>query len=444
MHAYLHFEFVKQTMKRTLHISLPFTLVLALAFLSANLFAQDIAGIWKGTISTTDKQLQYELAITENNGKLTGYSYTTFYVKGVEMAAVKSIKVTNENGVVTVTDNDLIYNNFQDNAPKEIKQTDNLILKQDGEVTTLIGKFKTKGTRQFRPLSGGISLQKEKDTVQSKLIATLDSLQLKNELSFLKPKPIPVEVTVAKVVHLQPDTLHSFANIVSPTIQPQANTKKIVAEVEPVKETVAVPVKNEPATVKAAPKKEAEVVAVKEKPKPVVAAKAITAKPVSIAVAIPVAAVPKPTAPAASKPVAVVPPAPKAAPQISNGANFTAELAKRSIETIRTVYFKTDSLLLTLYDNGEVDGDTVSVILNGRMIMAKQGLSTKAITKTIYITPDMGDSLQLVMYAENLGSLPPNTGLLLINDGKDRYEIRFAGDLTKNAAIVLRRRTRLQ
>jgi hypothetical protein len=72
--------------------------------------------------------------------------------------------------------------------------------------------------------------------------------------------------------------------------------------------------------------------------------------------------------------------------------------------------------------------------------MPKQGLSTKAITKTIYITPDLGDSLQLIMYAENLGSIPPNTGLLIIHDGDDMYQIRFAGDLQKKSAIILRRK----
>ena len=123
------------------------------------------------------------------------------------------------------------------------------------------------------------------------------------------------------------------------------------------------------------------------------------------------------------------------APSIS-----VTELAKRKIETIRTVDFKSDSLVLTLYDNGEVDGDTVSVLLNGKNIMPRQGLSTIAINKTIYITPDLGDTLQLIMYAENLGSIPPNTGLLIIHDGEDMYEIRFAGDLQKNAAIVLRRK----
>ena len=124
-----------------------------------------------------------------------------------------------------------------------------------------------------------------------------------------------------------------------------------------------------------------------------------------------------------------------------SGPVISAEqLAKRKIETIRSVDFTSDSLVLTLYDNGEVDGDTVSVILNGNTIMSKQRLTEKANSKTIYITPDLGDSLQLIMFAENLGSIPPNTGLLIIQDGQERYQIRFEGDLRKNAAITLRRK----
>jgi hypothetical protein len=116
------------------------------------------------------------------------------------------------------------------------------------------------------------------------------------------------------------------------------------------------------------------------------------------------------------------------------------DLAKRKIETIRSVEFGADSLVLTLYDNGEIDGDIVSVILNGQVIMPKQLLTAKAVTKTIYITPEMGDSLQLILYAENLGSIAPNTGLLFIKDAEESYQIRFSGDLQKNAAIILRRK----
>ncbi|MDO6433638.1 hypothetical protein Q4E93_23710 [Flavitalea sp. BT771] len=117
-----------------------------------------------------------------------------------------------------------------------------------------------------------------------------------------------------------------------------------------------------------------------------------------------------------------------------------AELALRKTEAIRTIDFKSDSLILVLYDNGIVDGDTVSVVLNDEVIIPKQGLTEQAYRKVIKIPPSMGDSLQLVIYAENLGSIPPNSGLLIIEDGSDRYEVGFKGDMKKSPAVILRRK----
>ncbi len=117
-----------------------------------------------------------------------------------------------------------------------------------------------------------------------------------------------------------------------------------------------------------------------------------------------------------------------------------ADISSRKIETVNSVEIKNDSLLLTLYDNGEIDGDTVSVLLNGKVIMPMQGLTANGISKTVYLTPEMGDSISLIMYAENLGSIPPNTGLLIVYDGNVRHEIRFSGDLQKNSAIILKRK----
>jgi hypothetical protein len=111
----------------------------------------------------------------------------------------------------------------------------------------------------------------------------------------------------------------------------------------------------------------------------------------------------------------------------------------RVTEPPQYVSYVSDSLVLILYDNGEVDGDTVSVLLNGEMFWAKQGLKTSAIKKTIYITPG-NEELTLVLYAENLGKYPPNTGLLVVYDGEDRHQLRFSADLQKNASVVFRRK----
>lgn len=164
------------------------------------------------------------------------------------------------------------------------------------------------------------------------------------------------------------------------------------------------------------PVKKAVAVALRPQPKP-----APEKKPVIVAVQQPPKRVP---------PVAIV------APSVVYGA---AELEKRITKSDQSLYFESDSLLLTLYDNGEVDGDTVTVLMNGNVIFSKVGLTTKATSKTIYITPDM-DSVKLVMYAENLGEIPPNTGLMIVNDADKRYDVRFSADLKTNAAIVLRRK----
>ena len=118
----------------------------------------------------------------------------------------------------------------------------------------------------------------------------------------------------------------------------------------------------------------------------------------------------------------------------------SAMLEGRESVPSETIFYKSDSLVLALYDNGEVDGDTVSVILNGELIIEKQGLKSAAFKKTIYLSPDDGDSVLLVLYAENLGIYPPNTGLLIVRDGEESYYVRFKADYDRNAAIMLRKK----
>ena len=116
-----------------------------------------------------------------------------------------------------------------------------------------------------------------------------------------------------------------------------------------------------------------------------------------------------------------------------------ANVLQRKNDVQETIYFSADSLELSLYDNAEIDGDTVSVLLDGNIIIAKQLLSATAFVKKIAV-PQGRDSIELVMYAENLGSITPNTGLLILRDGKEKHEIHFTGDMKMNATIILKRR----
>ena len=172
----------------------------------------------------------------------------------------------------------------------------------------------------------------------------------------------------------------------------------------------------------------------KPKPAPVVVKKEVKEKPSKPAPEKPAPSVTPPPPPPVVK---QSPPTPPPAPVVIAPA---AELAKRKTAQMQSVYFTSDSLTLSLYDNGYVDGDTVSVVMNGKVIFSKQGLTTKANSKTVQITKDMSDSIMLVMYAENLGEIPPNTGLMVIHDGDQTYEVHFTADLETNAAIILKRK----
>ena len=459
--------------------------------LPIKLFSQDIEGVWTGTIynDTTKKYIPYEIAISENNGKLSGYSHTVFTVENNRQeTGVKSLKIKKRGSKILIEDDELIYNNYTDPPPKGVKQYSvlNLTLGPSGEY--LVGAFNTNRTKEYASLTGTINLQKKNKITESKLIAKLDELNLSHSLSFTqnreKQKGAIAMAVDKKTPVISPQTIQQKKDIVIlPDLKKESNN---VVKIEKYKAPINI---NEDTIGYKVDVIETEAIARENKKKKSVKSQIVLVKKKDLTVTsmdekkpqitvqpkekIVVASI----SPKVADPLKLNQPNVKTKEIIISQSNIkkvndnylskekakeqvmttiakpvqkstslpgpvisSEELGKRKIETIRTVDFKSDSLVLTLYDNGVVDGDTVSVILNGKIIMPNEGLSTKAITKTIYITPDLGDSLQLIMYAENLGSIPPNTGLLIIQDGDDSYQIRFAGDLQKNSAIILRRK----
>ena len=98
-----------------------------------------------------------------------------------------------------------------------------------------------------------------------------------------------------------------------------------------------------------------------------------------------------------------------------------------------------DSVRLSFYDNAEVDGDSISVFVNGNLIIAHQELSERAFN--VYVKLDSTKDINEVsMFAENLGKYPPNTALMVISDGEKRYETFLSSDFSGNATIRIRHR----
>ena len=93
-----------------------------------------------------------------------------------------------------------------------------------------------------------------------------------------------------------------------------------------------------------------------------------------------------------------------------------------------------DSIRVDLYDNGQIDNDTVSVYINDRQVISKQMITAKPITFYISLSEDKHfDKIKLI--AENLGSIPPNTALMVITTTKKKYDVFLSSNYEKSAAV---------
>ena len=105
----------------------------------------------------------------------------------------------------------------------------------------------------------------------------------------------------------------------------------------------------------------------------------------------------------------------------------------------RDIEIDSDSIRLSFYDNGDIDGDSISVFLNKKPVLANQQLSSRSLN--VYVALDtLLDINEISMFADNLGRIPPNTALMIVSDGINRYELYLSSSLTQNGAVRLKRK----
>lgn len=416
-------------------LRLLFTLFMPLASIAqekVSLDDKDITGLWKGTLynDSTQKYYRYEIGISEEKGKLSGFSHTFFLDGDKEFYGVKKVKVKKMDGKLIIEDAGLIANNYPVAPAKGVRQLNILTFETTDSMMVLSGPFTTNRTKTYSPLTGFVKLQRKDDFWQSALVPHLQELGKADELSFVQAEKEKIKGLLAKNEQAE-----------KPVTQPGKGKEDADKEKEDPDKKKEEPEKEEPAkpviaATEPAPGEAPVMFAPKaaDKPKPVENKAAPENKPKQENKQKPENKKQQPEK--ATEPVkAATKPVEEAAPVIPPAA----DVLKRTTVLQQTVYFSSDSLEITLYDNGEVDGDIVSVLMNGKLIMEKEKLSTKAVKKMIYAEPGEAD-IELVMYAENLGAIAPNTGLLVVHDGKSIYEVRFSGDLQKNASIILKRK----
>jgi len=120
-------------------------------------------------------------------------------------------------------------------------------------------------------------------------------------------------------------------------------------------------------------------------------------------------------------------------------AKISDQFKKRKQVYQKELRVESDSIRLSFYDNAEIDGDSISVFLNGELVIAHQELTERAFN--LYIRLDSTKEVNEVsMFAENLGKYPPNTALMVVSDGENRYETFLSSDFKGNAVIKFKRK----
>ncbi len=112
------------------------------------------------------------------------------------------------------------------------------------------------------------------------------------------------------------------------------------------------------------------------------------------------------------------------------------EIEKTKIEVKEVVKVPHKKVRISVWDNKAVDGDIISISLNGEWII--RNLEVTKCKTTFSINLPHTENF-LVMKAENLGSSPPNTAAFEISAGNFNKQIILNSDMGKSEMIVLRR-----
>lgn len=111
-------------------------------------------------------------------------------------------------------------------------------------------------------------------------------------------------------------------------------------------------------------------------------------------------------------------------------------LPKRDVDLISTFDFNEDSVHLEIYDNSVVDGDEITLYINNEIRFDKVRLTEKPLE--LDLTKKRSNVFDIRFHANSLGSIPPNTGLIVIRSKTTRKEVNFSSDFTKTSSVRIR------
>jgi hypothetical protein len=122
-------------------------------------------------------------------------------------------------------------------------------------------------------------------------------------------------------------------------------------------------------------------------------------------------------------------------PVVKTNLPTTPEVLKsRQTELVKSLSVNDPDVTVKLYDNGEIDDDTISVYLDKKLVLSARRLTASPLIIKLKMDEDNSEH-ELVMVAENLGRIPPNTSLMIVESGDQRFDVRITSTSQKNAMV---------
>ncbi len=351
-----------------------FSFVLLLFSLNAR--AQVITGTWEGTMSGEFIQINVE----QRGNQLCGYTYDYALDNRSSYCIAKFEGIYDPERKLWY----LSGRTFIENSGSHVFMR--IILRRNA-----MGAKNEMTAQVYTPSYGGAFSEPDQFTV-TKISSRPQSLGSRMEPCFPKSAP-----PISRTTPPRPAT-------------PKVNTAPPVVKTIP-KTEAPKPVTKQPGTVKTVPQPKTVPTVVKQLPK--------TQPPV---VSEPIKKAPE------KQNVPLVTPTPE--------RDITRKMNARKKTEQSRLEVNVKKINLKVYDNGVVDNDTVSIFYNGKLLLSHQRLSETAIEFNLDLDEGVTEH-EIIMYAENLGGIPPNTALIVITAGGKRYELRSKASLVENAVLVI-------
>ncbi|MEJ7738551.1 MAG: hypothetical protein WKF97_14065 [Chitinophagaceae bacterium] len=396
--------------------------------------AQDISGIWRGSFYSSDKFLsklntedryKLEVQVDQRNQKIDGVSYsyksTVFYGKAVANGTV-NVKT----GKVRLEELKIVEIRMQQNSYACV-MTYFLQYTKNGNEEILEGDYSSYGEKDSIPCGKGkVYLRKvtTSDFYREPFLVRRENEKNSKKVSPPVARKTSVSAPIAKNTTSSPKSKPAMpGKPVDKTVTAKKPTGPPIARTTPklpANKTGTSQNNNIPSITKSSPK--------------------TTAKPP--AKTLVTRGDPAGSKPLNNKPIGDIGKADSIKKDDRSfrktiSVNIPKPLATRENELVKTIIVNSNEVSVNLYDNGTIDGDTVSVYLDKTLIVSRQLLTTKPISLKLTLD-EITPYHELVMVAENLGTIPPNTSLMVVKAGDKQYEVRITSTEQKNAVIIFK------